>query len=176
MDGRLRTLVIRSLFLFLLSLVLVAGFWYHREFYQIGFTNLLIIGGFVTFLVIWAARLAMTGELPRGRPAGEMIFTLEEGDRILRKVTKLVVRPAEGISLPGVGHVLRAKYDTGPEFGRLLIVDARRAFLADVTDEDAHQASFRSAAELRDAGTGRWRWRPSEVVTLFQVRPLGASR
>src|SRR5947208_2433167 len=59
MDGRLRALAIRSLFLFLLSLVLVAGFWYHREFYQIGFTNLLIIGGFVTFLVIWAARLAM---------------------------------------------------------------------------------------------------------------------
>ena len=48
MDGRLRALAIRSTFLFLLSLVLVAGFWYHREFYQIGFTNLLIIGGFVT--------------------------------------------------------------------------------------------------------------------------------
>src|SRR5207244_4024207 len=70
--GRLRALAIGSLVLFLLSLVLVAGFWYRREFYQIGFTNLLIIGGFVTFLVIWAARLAMSGELPRGRPSGEL--------------------------------------------------------------------------------------------------------
>src|SRR6059036_3913353 len=70
MDARVRTFLVRSAFLFLISLVLVAGFWYHREFYQIGFTNLLIIGGFVTFLVIWAARLALSGELPRGRPRG----------------------------------------------------------------------------------------------------------
>src|SRR5436309_9933173 len=152
MDGRLRALAIRSLFLFLLSLVLVAGFWYHREFYQIGFTNLLIIGGFVTFLVIWAARLAMTGELPRGRPSGELAFTLEEGDRLLKRVARLIVRPTEGLSVPAVGHVLRARYDTGTEFARLLIEDACRAFLSDVTDEDARQAGFPSAADLRNAG------------------------
>ena len=69
MNERFRILLIRSVFLFLLSMMLVAGFWFHGQFYQIGFTNLLIIGGFVTFLVIWAARLAMSGELPRG-PAG----------------------------------------------------------------------------------------------------------
>src|SRR5438309_344898 len=114
MDGRLRALAIRSLFLFLLSLVLVAGFWYHREFYQIGFTNLLIIGGFVTFLVIWAARLAMTGELPRGRPSGELAFTLEEGDRLLKQVARSVVRPSEDRAAPSVGHVVRAKYESGP--------------------------------------------------------------
>jgi len=91
MDGRLRALAIRSAFLFLLSLVLVAGFWYHREFYQIGFTNLLIIGGFVTFLVIWAARLAMTGELPRGRASGELTFTLDEAtvDRLRRTAARV---------------------------------------------------------------------------------------
>src|SRR6266705_2830475 len=122
MDARFRTFLVRSGFLFLISLVLVAGFWYHREFYQIGFTNLLIIGGIVTFLVIWAARLAMSGELPRGRPAGELACTLEEGDRLLRSVAQAVVRPAEGAPYPGVGRVLTAKYDTGPEFARILIV------------------------------------------------------
>src|SRR5467141_1703864 len=119
MDGRLRALAIRSLFLFLLSLVLVAGFWYHREFYQIGFTNLLIIGGVVTFLVIWAARLALSGELPRGRPRGELTFSVEEGDRLLKAVARLVVRPAEGTTIPGVGHVVQALYETGSEFGHL---------------------------------------------------------
>src|SRR5439155_1569793 len=71
MDARLRTFLVRSGFLFLISLVLVAGFWYHREFYQIGFTNLLVIGGFVTFLVIWAALRALLGELRRGDPRGD---------------------------------------------------------------------------------------------------------
>src|SRR5438132_11491394 len=98
-------LAIPSLSLFLLSLVLVAGFWYHREFSQIGFTNLLVIGGFVTFLVIWAARLAMTGELPRGRPSGELVFTLEEGDRLLKRVARCVVRPSEGLGPHAAGHV-----------------------------------------------------------------------
>src|SRR3989442_59428 len=96
MDARLRTFLVRSGFLFLISLVLVAGFWYHREFYQIGFTNLLIIGGLVTFLVIWAARLALSGELPRGRPRGELTFSVEEGDRLIKAVARLVVRPSSG--------------------------------------------------------------------------------
>ncbi len=175
MEGRLRTLLIRSVFLFLLSMLLVVGFWYHREFYQYGLTNLLIVGGLVTFLVIWAARLAMTGELPRGRPAGEITFTLEEGDRLLRNVARLVVCPTEGLEIPAVGHVLRAKYDTGPEFARVLLVDARRAFLSDVTDEDARQAGYRSAAELRESGALRWRWRPSDLVTVLKLRPFGGS-
>ncbi len=175
MESRLRTLLIRSVFLFLLSLVLVAGFWYHREFYQIGFGNLLILGGLVTFLVIWAARLAMSGELPRGRPSGEIAFTMEEADRLQKNVARLVVRPAEGASFPGVGHVLRAKYDTGPEFGRLLIEDAHRAFVADLTDEDARQAGFGTAAELREDGRARWRWTPADIVTVLRVRRLGAA-
>jgi hypothetical protein len=156
--------------------VLVAGFWYHREFYQFGFTNLLLIGGLVTFLVIWAARLAMTGELPRGRPSGELAFSVEEADRLLKGVARLVVRPAERLVLPPVGRVIRAKYETGPEFTRLRIEDARRAFLSDVTDEDARGAGYRSASDLLDAGRARWRWRPSDVVTLLQVRPTEGSR
>ncbi len=176
MEARLRTFVVRSAFLFLISLVLVAGFWYHREFYQIGFTNLLIIGGLVTFLVIWAARLALSGELPRGRPSGELTFSVEEGDRLLKAVARLVVRPSEGTTIPGVGHVVRALYETGSEFGHLFIEDARRAFLSDLTDADARQAGYRTAAELRDTGAPRWRWRPSHTVTVLRVRTLGATR
>ena len=176
MDGRLRALAIRSTFLFLLSLVLVAGFWYHREFYQIGFTNLLIIGGFVTFLVIWAARLAMTGELPRGRASGELTFTLDEGDRLLKRVARAVVRPTEGLRAPGIGRVVRAKYETGTEFARLLIEDARRIFGGDLTDEDAREAGYRSASDLRKAEASRWRGRPDEILTILRIRVLGGSR
>src|SRR5438128_1789433 len=163
MDARLRTFLVRSGFLFLISLVLVAGFWYHREFYQIGFTNLLVIGGFVTFLVIWAARLALSGELPRGHPRGELTFSVEEGDRLLKAVARVVVRPSEGTTVPGVGHVVRARYDTGPEFARLFIEHARRAFLSELTDADARQAGYRTAAELRETAASRWRWRPSVI-------------
>src|SRR2546428_436941 len=176
MRDRLRTLLIRSAFLFLLSLVLVAGFWFHREFYQIGFANLLIIGGGVTFLVIWAARLALSRGFPRGRARGGVAFSLAEGGRLLKGLAGRRVRPAEGTSVPGVGYTVRAKYEAGPEFGRLLIEDARRAYVADLTEEDARQAGFRSAAELRNAGNARWGWRPSDVVTVMRVHPRGVGR
>src|SRR5436309_14271384 len=114
MDGRLRALAIRSLFLFLLSLVLVAGFWYHREFYQIGFTNLLVIGGFVTFLVIWAARPALPGELPRGRPRGGLTFSIEEGDRPLGGGARVSVGRGEGPTGPGEGPARGSRSAPGP--------------------------------------------------------------
>jgi len=62
--------LIRSLFLFCLSILLVAGFYFHGGFYSIGLYPLLLIGGFVTFLVINAARVILAGEAPRGRPIG----------------------------------------------------------------------------------------------------------
>src|SRR5256884_5847893 len=172
MDGRLRALAIRSLFLFLLSLVLVAGFWFHRWFYQTGFTNLLIIGGFVTFLVIWAARLAMTGELPRGRASGELTFTLDEGDRLLKRVARAVVRPTEGLKAPGIGRVVRAKYETGREFARLLIEDARRIFGGDLTDEDAREAGYPSPADLPKAEGSRSPGRPGRDLPTLRVPRL----
>ena len=72
--------------------------------------------------------------------------------------------------------MLRGKYDTGPEFARILIVDARRAFLSDLTEAEARDAGYRTAAELRDTGATRWQWRPSDLVTILDVRALGAGR
>ncbi len=173
MASRLVNLLARAGLLFLLSVVLVFGFWEHRNFYQIGFTNLLILGGLVTFLVILGFRLALSGDLPRRRPQGDLAFTLDEGDRILRGGAQVTVRPLAGETLPLVGQVVRARYDTGREFGRLLVVDGTRKILADLTDQDAKRAGYRSAAELRDAGNARWKWRSGDLVALLTVRPLG---
>src|SRR3989454_4699939 len=84
MRDRLRTLLIRSAFLFLLSLVLVAGFWFHREFYQIGFANLLIIGGVGTVLPLSAARPRLFRPLAGGHPPGPPALSVPAGGRPLK--------------------------------------------------------------------------------------------
>ncbi len=173
MPRRLVTLLARAGLLLLLSVILVFGFWEHRNFYQIGLTNLLILGGLVTFLVILGFRLALSGDLPRRRPQGEMDFTLDEGDRLLRGGAELTVRPATAEGLPLVGQVVRATYDTGREFARLLVVDGSRKLLADVTDEEANRAGYHTTAELWEAGSTRWKWRPGDLVAILRVRPLG---
>ncbi len=174
MASRSVTLLARGALLFLLSAVLVFGFWEHHNFYQIGFTNLLLLGGLVTFLVILGFRLALSGDLPRRRPRGELTFTLEEGDRLLRGGADLTVRPAEAEGLPVVGEVVWARYDTGRTFGRLLVLDGFRKRLADLTDEEARQAGYASAASLRESGASRWKWKPGDLVTVLAIRPLGA--
>ncbi|HYM40856.1 MAG TPA: hypothetical protein VEY12_12080 [Thermoplasmata archaeon] len=176
MPRRLLSLLARAGLLFLLSVVLVFGFWEHRNFYQIGFTNLLILGGLVTFLVILGFRLALSGDLPRRRPLGELAFTLDEGDRILRGGAELTIRPLRDEAFPVVGQVVRATYDTGREFGRLLVVDGTRKLLADLTEDEARRAGYRTAAELRDAGMVRWRWKPGDLVAILRLRPLGGGR
>ena len=173
MPRRFLTLLARAGLLFLLSVVLVFGFWEHRNFYQIGFTNLLLLGGLVTFLVILGFRLALSGDLPRRRPKGELVFTLEEGNRLLRSGAEVTVRPADAEGLPGVGQLIWARYDSGRTFGRLLVVDGKRAFLSDLTDEEARAAGYESADELRRAGAARWKWKPGDVVAVIRFRPTG---
>lgn len=175
MGSRLVATVIRSTVLFLISVMLVLGFWFHSEFYQLGLTNLAIVGGLITFLVIGGVRLAISGELPRGRPVGDLTFTQEEADRILRGLATVVVRPAEGGSLPCVGQVVRARYEAGPEFARLQVQDARRSVRADLTESDARDAGLRSAIELRGAA-GRDARGSADLVTILRIRKLGASR
>ncbi len=170
MARRILTLLARTGLLFLLSVVLVFGFWEHRNFYQIGFTNLLLLGGLVTFLVILGFRLALSGDLPRRRPRGELTFTLDEGDRLLRGGAEVAVRPADKLPEPIVGRWLWAKYDTGRAFGRLFVVDGTRRLLADVTEEEARKAGYGSAAELREAGRARWRWTPRDPVAVLRIR------
>ncbi len=175
MPRRLVRLLARAGLLFLLSIVLVFGFWEHRNFYQIGFTNLLVLGGLVTFLVILGFRLALSGDLPRRRPRGELSFTLDEGDRLLRGGAQIAVRPAELEGLPTLGQVVWGKYETGRTFARLLVQDGSRKFVSDLTDEDARKAGYASASELRAAGTARWKWKPGDIVALLTIVPVGVS-
>jgi hypothetical protein len=173
MERRLVNMIVRGFLLFVLSMVLVFGFWEHRNFYEVGLYNLLILGGLATFLVLMAFRLALTGELPHGRPTGELTFSLDEGDRVMRKAVDLAIRPAGGATLPRIGQTVRARYDTGREFGKLLILDGTRKFLSDVTDEEARSAGYHSADELRTAVASVWKGKPDDLVALLRLRPLG---
>lgn len=170
---RLVNLLVRGLLLFLLSVVLVFGFWEHRNFYQVGLYNLLLLGGFATFLVLMAFRLVWTGEIPRLRVRGEITFTPQEGDLLLRRAIDLAVRPLEGPAVPTAGQLARASYDTGRPFGKVLVVDATRKLLADVTDDEARRAGFLAAKDLREAASSRWHLRDADVVTLLGVRSAG---
>jgi hypothetical protein len=166
---RWREELIRSAILFVIAVVLVAGFWFHSEFYRIGLYPLLVVGGFATFLVIVAARYAITGEF-LGRPRGTLTFALEDGERLLQRRATLAIFPADA-AIPPVGAVAAAKFETGPEFGRYRLADAYRKMLGDLDPDEVQRAGFRTLDELRRAWSVRAPWRPDAIVLVARLEP-----
>lgn len=158
--------------LFGLSVLLVAGFYFHSEFYALGLYPLLAIGGAVTFLVILAFRIILTGEIPRGRPSGDIIFPLEAGNAVLDGGIRAAFVPQRD-EPPTVGQVVRARYPTSAEFGRLLVVDAVRKYVSDLTDADARMAGYQNLQALLAGADLRTQADEDSFTTLIHFRALG---
>ena len=154
-----------------IAVVLVAGFWVHREFYQFGFYLLLVVGGFLTFLVMVAARYAVSGRVsPRGT-RGALTFPLEDGERLLQRRATLAVLPVR-TATPRVGSVVAARFETGAEFGRYRLADLYRKMLGDLDADEVQRAGFRTLEEMRHAWAARGPWRPDAVVLVARLEPL----
>ena len=151
-----------------LSMVLVFGFWEHRSFYQYGLPTLLVGGGLVTFLVILAFRLALSGRFPRGRPVDEVVLPASLVDGILRGTVELLICPAETRRVPVVGRLVRGRYETGAEFGRLRVLDGTRKRLSELTDGEARAGGYRSAADFRATGD----LKPESIIAILKVESL----
>src|SRR2546425_4525102 len=115
--GRWREELIRSAILFGVALVLVGGFWVHREFYQFGFYPLLVAGGFATFLVMAIVRYAIRGEFFGGSKSG-LTLSLEDGERLLQRRASLPLLPADA-PIPRGGAVAGLRVETRARGGRV---------------------------------------------------------
>jgi hypothetical protein len=145
--------IVRSGFLFVLSVILVIGFYHHATFYSIGFLPLVLVGGVATFLVITAARVILRTGFLGARPVGDFTLRPEEVARLLLAPRgSVLVQDTKDI--PTAGEVVRARDVSGLEIGRLLTIDCRRKLLADLSDEEAEAAGWGSADAARE-GAGR---------------------
>jgi NADH:ubiquinone oxidoreductase subunit 6 (subunit J) len=167
---RLRQNVVRYGLLFVICIVLVAGFWFHAEFYQIGFYPLLLLGGFVTFLVVISVRALATGSFRRRRAQGAIPLTREAGERVLAGTQTMAILPAAS-EVPPVGTVANAVVVTsGQQVARVAIKDLRRRLAADVRDDEAAAAGFDSAEEFVRVWTRGRKTDPREVVLLVRFK------
>lgn len=165
---RIRDALIRYGLLFLVSVILVAGFWFHAEFYQIGLFPLLLVGGTVTMLVILAVRAAFTGSLPRGRARGRLPVSRDSGERILAGTQTIAILPA-GAPVPSAGtDALAVIAGTETVLTRLSIRDIRRRLVADVRQEEAEAAGYAGAEDFRRNWSGG-DWKPRDFVVLVSI-------
>lgn len=172
MGSRLVKLFVRAGILFALSMVLVLGFWEHRNFYQFGLPVLLVGGGLVTFLVILAFRVALSGQFPGRWARGEIGLSDAEVEGLRRGTSELLIRNAVDPGLPLLGSVVRGRSASGKPVFRLRIADGTRKLVTDVTDEEARRAGYASAVDA--ARTARAD-RPDDLVAILQVEILGGT-
>ena len=167
---RIRRGITRYGLLFVISLILTGGFWFHREFYQIGFYPLLFIGGFVTFLVLLALRAVQTGVIWRKRPRGTLPVSRDAGERILSGTQTVAVLPLAAPALRAGSRTRAVVEATGHEVATVLVRDVRRRLAADVRAEEAARAGFDTIAEFHATWPEGRRWDPSEIVVLVEFR------
>ena len=104
-----KSALIRWGLLFLISLVLVAGFWFHREFYQIGLYPLLAIGGFVTFLVIVATSWVLSGTGPARRARGDLVVPPAEAEAMSRRPEGDLILPDRKSTRLNSSHIQKSR-------------------------------------------------------------------
>lgn len=167
---RIREAAVRYGLLFLISVTLVAGFWFHAEFYQLGLYPLLLVGGFATFLVLLALRAIASGRLGWSRPRGSLPVPREAAERVLAGTQTLAVLPAISVVPPADTVTNAVVAGTDVPLARVRIRDVRRVLASDVQEAEAAAAGFEGLAGFHVAWSAGRRWNPREIVLLVEFR------
>lgn len=152
--------LLKYVILLTISVILVAGFWFHSTFYQYGFLPLLAVGGIVTLLIIVVtSRTLAVKPLFRPRAKGSLEFSEKDKDAIVNGRKRLHVIPFRSGKFPRL-NTLCAAESGGERFARLYITDVQRMLASDFAEGELAPAGFGSAEEFwkslgNGAGTGR---------------------
>lgn len=163
---------LREAALYLIGVVLVAGFWWHGNFYQLGFWPLLLLGGAAVYIVMKVAQWA-TGDygLARRPPDGYIVVSADETGPIRSETKTAVVRPArKGRIRPGKVYDARLHVASRKPFAKLAVTDVYRKRVADVTEAEARADGAVSLYEWRK----RWkeRWGDTDLVRVARFRAV----
>ena len=170
--------LVRNAAMFVVSMLMVIGFWGHQAFYTIGFLPLIFVGGALTFallkVILWA-----NGSLGWGRrSAGTLLFAPDDVRLVQYGSKTATVRPLRRTRMRA-GSIYEAKLSVVSDraFARLLVTDVYRRRLGQFTEEEVARDGASSLEDFRK----RWeaahhRWDPGEIARLIQFRALGPSR
>lgn len=166
--------IAKNMVMFLISMLLVIGFWGHANFYSLGLVPLMFVGGAVTFVVLKAIIWA-NGSTGMGRRArGTLLFSPDDVKLVLYGSKTILVRPLRKTRMRA-GSIYEAKLNivSGRSFARLQVIDVYRRRLGDLTEEEAIHDGDRSLPEFRQRWESAYgRWDPSEIARVIEFRAL----
>jgi len=170
--GKWREAALRYGLLFLIAMFLVAGFWFHAAFYDLGLGPLLLVGSLAVVLVVAAVRLAFSRRPLGARGAAEIQIDPGTGERLRTGGATLLIRPVTSTT-PPPGSLARAVYPHGGTAGHVRVRRTYRRLAADLTEREATEAGHRGLAAFIEREKGAGRWNPEDVLTLVHLEPVG---
>jgi len=168
----------RNAALFVVSMLLVIGFWGHANFYSLGFLPLVVVGGALTFVMLKVIMWA-NGSMGWGRrSAGTLLFSPDDVKLVQYGSKTTAVRPLRRTRMRA-GSIYEAKLSVVSDrsFSRLLVTDVYRRRLGQFTEEEAVRDGARSLDDFRrkwEAAYGPWD--PARIARVIEFRALGPSR
>jgi hypothetical protein len=164
----LGTYIIKFVILLLISVILVAGFWFHTMFYQYGLIPLLAVGGAVTLLIIIVTSKTLSfGSVLKPRPKGEVEFTRDEKKAIISGSKNAHLSPFLSGNTPRLGLAYSAT-SGGERFATLHITDLRRILISDIAEDDLSAAGFASRSDFENRWGGCSLEGKDSIANLFR--------
>ncbi len=167
-----RQQVLRDVTLLLVSMVLVMGFWVHREFYQIGLGPLVVIGGVATYVVIKLLFWSSGAVALRYRPlTGTLLFDPEEVEGVLARRQTAIIRPLRRSHLvPGTLVGARSTLGPGSRFAVLEIVEIERLALDQIPTTVLRLTGSSDVASLPQRLADRYRVYANTPLRVIHFR------
>jgi hypothetical protein len=168
-------LVVSNILLLVISMVMVLGFFYHGEFYQIGLGPLVFIGSVVVFVVLKVVSWA-NSELrvrSRGR-TGNLLFKPAMISSILYGEVTTTIRPLKKSRLK-VGNLCNVRRKVaGQRLATVLITDIRRKRLNDLTVRDLKKAGEEKGiiTEYRKDWEKKFGGGEDQIVRIIHFKPV----
>jgi hypothetical protein len=162
--------VIPNLILFLVSTTMVAGFFFHGEFYQFGFAPLLLVGGVVVFVVLKIISMANSEKtINKNKPTKTLLFPKDVVNSVMFGEIKTTIRPFK-ISRLRVGTVCNVRTTiTGRSLGTILITDVRRKRLEELGDKDTRPEGDR-ADEFRKKWLEKHGGKSDQIIRIIEFQ------
>jgi hypothetical protein len=143
---------VKFLILFIISSVLVLGFWFHSMFYQYGLIPLLAVGGLVTLIIIFVTSRTLSFKpLFRVRAKGSVEFTEKEKSMVLKGEKRVHVVPLPASRLLRVNTHCTAVCE-GERFAAIYITDVRRALVQDIAEGELAPVGFSGQPDISEFG------------------------
>ena len=161
--------VVSNIILFMVSVILVIGFYWHETFYQLGLLPLVIVGGLATYIVLkvitWSANEFMTIST---HPEGTLLVSEEEAKGIIAgSITRLARPLRKGRMRAGTLYDVRTNMFQDP-IVRVVITDIRRFRLEKLREGDLPE-NFKDAQEFREY----WKKKHgTDVLRIISFRTL----